>query len=75
MASGSMKLESLFIDEGFGTLDPTSLHIVMDALDRLQSQGRKVVLISHVQEMHERIPVQIQVKATGAGTSQISVVG
>ncbi|WP_269915267.1 AAA family ATPase [Acinetobacter sp. HY1485] len=75
MASGSMKLESLFIDEGFGTLDPTSLHIVMDALDRLQSQGRKVVLISHVQEMHERIPVQIQVKPTGAGTSQISVVG
>ncbi|MBF7688601.1 AAA family ATPase [Acinetobacter rathckeae] len=75
MASGTMKLESLFIDEGFGTLDPTSLHIVMDALDRLQSQGRKVVLISHVQEMHERIPVQIQVKSIGAGTSQIHVVG
>ncbi|OUY08280.1 AAA family ATPase [Acinetobacter populi] len=75
MASGSMKLESLFIDEGFGTLDPTSLHIVMDALDRLQSQGRKVVLISHVQEMHERIPVQIQVKAVGSGASQIEVVG
>lgn len=75
MASGSMKLESLFIDEGFGTLDPTSLHIVMDALDRLQSQGRKVVLISHVQEMHERIPVQIQVKPLGSGASTIQVVG
>lgn len=75
MASGAMKLESLFIDEGFGTLDPTSLHIVMDALDRLQSQGRKVVLISHVQEMHERIPVQIQVKSIGAGASKIQVIG
>ncbi|MDM1486980.1 AAA family ATPase [Acinetobacter towneri] len=75
MASGSMKLESLFIDEGFGTLDPTSLHMVMNALDHLQSQGRKVVLISHIQEMHERIPVQIQVNPVGAGASEINVVG
>lgn len=75
MASGSMKLESLFIDEGFGTLDPTSLHMVMNALDHLQSQGRKVVLISHIQELHERIPVQIQVKPLGAGASEVRVVG
>lgn len=75
MASGSMKLESLFIDEGFGTLDPASLHMVMNALDHLQSQGRKVVLISHVQEMHERIPVQIRVKSMGAGASSIEIVG
>lgn len=75
MASGAMRLESLFIDEGFGTLDPSSLHIVMDALDRLQSQGRKVILISHVQEMHERIPVQVQVKSVGSGTSQIEIIG
>ncbi len=75
MASGSMKLESLFIDEGFGTLDPTSLHMVMNALDHLQSQGRKVVLISHIQEMHERIPVQIQVQPLGAGASTIQIVG
>lgn len=75
MASGSMKLESLFIDEGFGTLDPASLHMVMNALDHLQSQGRKVVLISHIQDMHERIPIQIQVKPIGAGASRIDVVG
>ncbi|OOW13373.1 MULTISPECIES: AAA family ATPase [Acinetobacter] len=75
MASGSMKIESLFIDEGFGTLDASSLHMVMNALDQLQNQGRKVVLISHIQEMHERIPVQIQVKALGAGASTIEVVG
>ncbi len=75
MASGSMKIESLFIDEGFGTLDASSLHMVMNALDQLQSQGRKVVLISHIQEMHERIPVQIQVQPIGSGSSQIEIVG
>ncbi len=75
MASGSMKIESLFIDEGFGTLDASSLHMVMNALDQLQSQGRKVVLISHIQEMHERIPVQIQVRPLGAGASTIEIVG
>jgi len=74
MASGSMKIESLFIDEGFGTLDASSLHMVMNALDQLQNQGRKVVLISHIQEMHERIPVQIQVRPLGAGASTIEVV-
>lgn len=74
MASGSMKIESLFIDEGFGTLDASSLHMVMNALDQLQNQGRKVVLISHIQEMHERIPVQIQVQPLGAGASTIAVV-
>jgi DNA repair protein SbcC/Rad50 len=75
MASGSMKIESLFIDEGFGTLDASSLHMVMNALDQLQSQGRKVLLISHIQDMHERIPVQIQVQPVGAGASRIEVVG
>jgi exonuclease SbcC len=75
MASGTTKLESLFIDEGFGTLDQSSLHVVMDALDRLQSQGRKVILISHIQEMHERIPVKIQVLPQGSGASRIEVVG
>lgn len=73
MASGSMKIESLFIDEGFGTLDASSLHMVMNALDQLQNQGRQVILISHIQEMHERIPVQIQVKPLGAGASTIEV--
>lgn len=75
MASGHTKIESLFIDEGFGTLDASSLHMVMNALDQLQNQGRKVVLISHIQEMHERIPVQIQVIPVGAGASTIEVVG
>ncbi|TBU98941.1 exonuclease SbcC [Stutzerimonas kirkiae] len=75
MASNRLRIESLFIDEGFGSLDAESLQIAMDALDALQAQGRKVAVISHVQEMHERIPVQIQVLREGNGQSRIEVVG
>ena len=73
MASSTLKIESLFIDEGFGSLDPESLQLAMDALDGLQAQGRKVGVISHVQEMHERIPVQIQVQRQGNGLSTVQV--
>ncbi|MEY4517165.1 MAG: hypothetical protein RL180_1511 [Pseudomonadota bacterium] len=73
MASGLLRIESLFIDEGFGTLDPDSLQLVMDALDQLQAQGRKVIVITHVQDMQERIPVQIQVTRTGLGHSRVTV--
>ncbi len=75
MASSKLKIESLFIDEGFGSLDPESLQIAMDALDSLQAQGRKVAVISHVAEMHERIPVQIQVQRQGNGQSALKIVG
>ncbi|MBA1275840.1 AAA family ATPase [Stutzerimonas azotifigens] len=75
MASSKLKIESLFIDEGFGSLDPESLQIAMDALDSLQAQGRKVAVISHVAEMHERIPVQIQVQRQGNGQSGLRIVG
>ncbi|WP_413616162.1 AAA family ATPase [Halomonas cupida] len=73
MASGELRIESLFIDEGFGSLDPQSLAMAMDALDGLQAQGRRVGVISHVQEMHERIPVQIRVLPTGNGESHVLV--
>jgi exonuclease SbcC len=75
MASSTLRIESLFIDEGFGSLDPESLQLAMDALDGLQAQGRKVAVISHVQEMHERIPVQIQVRRLGNGLSSVEVSG
>lgn len=75
MASSTLRIESLFIDEGFGSLDPESLQLAMDALDGLQAQGRKVAVISHVQEMHERIPVQIQVRRQGNGLSDVEVSG
>ncbi|CAM3555299.1 AAA family ATPase [Halomonas lysinitropha] len=74
MASGELTIESLFIDEGFGSLDPQSLALAMEALDGLQALGRRVGVISHVQEMHERIPVQIRVEPLGNGTSQAKLV-
>lgn len=74
MAAGRMNIESLFIDEGFGSLDPQSLAIVMDALDSLQAQGRRVGVISHVPEMHERIPVRIVIEPSGQGHSRLRVV-
>jgi exonuclease SbcC len=74
--TGSIRqAESLFIDEGFGALDPATLAVAMDALDRLHYQGRKVGVISHVQEMNERIPVRIEVMKRTGGRSEISVRG
>nr|WP_300315379.1 AAA family ATPase [Halomonas sp.] len=70
MASGDLVIESLFIDEGFGSLDPQSLALAMEALDGLQALGRRIGVISHVQEMHERIPVQIVIEPLGNGTSR-----
>lgn len=75
LSSSRMKVESLFIDEGFGSLDPTTLNIAMDALERLHNQGRKVGVISHVQEMTERIPVQIKVSKQQSGKSKVEVEG
>ncbi|WP_300273689.1 AAA family ATPase [Halomonas sp.] len=74
MASGELTIESLFIDEGFGSLDPQSLALAMEALDGLQALGRRVGVISHVQEMHERIPVQIRVEPLGNGASRARIV-
>ena len=74
LSSSKMKVESLFIDEGFGSLDPVTLNIAMDALERLHNQGRKVGVISHVQEMTERIPVQIKVSKQQSGKSVVEII-
>ena len=74
MASGNLQVESLFIDEGFGTLDPDTLRGVLAALANLQSQGRKVGLITHVEEMKHQIPVRIDVVPTGQGGSSVRIV-
>lgn len=62
---------TLFIDEGFGSLDSDSLDLAIDALERLQAQGRTVGVISHVQAMKDRIPVQVEVVKTGGGASEV----
>lgn len=74
LSSNRMKVESLFIDEGFGSLDAETLRAAMDALENLRTQGRKIGVISHVQEMTERIPVQIRVNRLGNGRSTIEIV-
>ncbi|MFD0857561.1 AAA family ATPase [Roseovarius aquimarinus] len=66
---------TLFIDEGFGTLDAASLDMAIDALEALQAQGRTIGVISHVQAMQDRIPVQIRIKARGAGASEVVLSG
>jgi exonuclease SbcC len=71
LSSKQMKVESLFIDEGFGSLDVETLHIAMDTLERMQRQGRKIGIITHIAEMTERIPVQIKIVKSGNGESKI----
>ena len=73
LSSNRVRVESLFIDEGFGSLDAETLRVAIDALDHLQAQGRKVGVISHVQEMTERIGVQIQVQRQSGGQSRVEV--
>lgn len=74
LSSNRMKVESLFIDEGFGSLDGETLRLAMDVLENLRTQGRKIGVISHVQEMTERIPVQIRVCRAGNGRSSVEIV-
>lgn len=73
LSSRNLKVESLFIDEGFGSLDAESLSMAMNALEQLQMKGRKIGVISHVQEMTERIAVQIRVDKTVNGRGSIRI--
>ena len=73
LSSTKMNVETLFIDEGFGSLDSETLSVALDALESLQNQGKKVGVISHVQEMVERIAVKVVVQKEGNGKSKIVV--
>ncbi len=75
LTSNRLRIESLFIDEGFGSLDPETLNAAMNALMLLEAQGRKVGVISHVTEMADAIPVQIRVVKGRAGASRLIVPG
>jgi len=74
LASKNVKIDSLFIDEGFGTLDNNTLETVISTLETLQSQGKKIGIISHVENLKERIPTQIQVTKKSNGVSSVDVV-
>ena len=75
LSSNNLKVESLFIDEGFGSLDSESLRTAMEALEQLQLQGRKIGVISHVQEMSERIAVQVKLEKGASGRSNLTITG
>lgn len=72
MASQNIRVDSLFLDEGFGTLDEESLDIALDTLTSLQQEGKIIGIISHVQALKERIMTQIQVKKLSGGYSEIT---
>lgn len=75
LSSRNISFENLFIDEGFGTLDPDTLATVIDSLAMLQSsQGKKVGVISHTDTMSERITTQIRIIKDGSsGSSHIEI--
>ena len=74
LVSHKTRIESLFLDEGFGTLDAQTLDTALDALDALNASGKTIGVISHVEAMKERIPVQIKVrKMNGLGYSQLEL--
>jgi exonuclease SbcC len=67
--SGGTEVETLFVDEGFGTLDADTLDDVMDRLDGLRAGGRTVGVVSHVTELRGRIPTQVQVEKGRTGST------
>ncbi|MGI5309982.1 exonuclease subunit SbcC [Rheinheimera sp. WS51] len=74
LVSSNTRIDSLFLDEGFGTLDADTLDSALTALDNLNASGKMVGIISHVEALKQRIPVQIKVeKQQGLGFSKISI--
>ena len=75
MVSENIQMDSLFLDEGFGTLDEETLEMAMDALSSLRQEGKLIGVISHVQELKERLTTQIIVTPTSGGKSVLSGAG
>ncbi|MFQ4147358.1 SMC family ATPase [Arthrobacter sp. LAPM80] len=74
--SGGLDIETLFVDEGFGSLDEESLEQVMDALEGLRDGGRMIGLVSHVAEMKQRIPLHLHVhKGRHGSTLELTMAG
>ena len=74
LASNNVSIDSLFIDEGFGTLDSQTLETVISSLETLQAQGKMIGIISHVENLKERIPAQIKVMKRSNGVSEVELV-
>ena len=74
MASRNVTIDTLFIDEGFGTLDAHTLDKAIDALERLQEGGKTIGIISHVAALQERIVTQVRLRRQGSGRSTVEII-
>ena len=70
-ANGGVRIDALFVDEGFGTLDPRALDLAMDTLDGLREHGRLVGVVSHVEELQQRLPRRLHVHRGERGGSTL----
>ena len=66
--AGGRRIDTLFVDEGFGTLDEKALDRVMEVLDTLRDGGRLVGVVSHVEELQRRVPARLEVVRTETGS-------
>ena len=71
MASQNVRVDSLFLDEGFGTLDEEALDVALDTLAGLRQDGKLIGVISHVAALKERIAIQIRVHPLPGGRSRL----
>ncbi|WP_125981371.1 AAA family ATPase [Loigolactobacillus iwatensis] len=69
--TGSVEIDALFIDEGFGSLDEEALEMAMTALETIEGKNRMIGIISHVKELQEQVPFQLQVISDGGGKSHV----
>lgn len=75
MASANVQVDSLFLDEGFGTLDEEALETALSVLSNLKDDGKLIGVISHIPALKDRIPMQIKLQSSSLGRSSISGVG
>ncbi|ALD21422.1 SbcC/MukB-like Walker B domain-containing protein [Hymenobacter sp. DG25A] len=75
LAGRKTQIDTLFIDEGFGTLDPDTLDVALSALEMLQGTGKTIGIISHVEALKERVTTQINVRKGAGGFSSLQVLG
>ena len=75
IAGRKIRIESLFIDEGFGTLDPQTLDTAITTLENLQATGKMIGIISHVEALKDRIGTQVQVVRLPGGNSKVRITG
>jgi DNA repair protein SbcC/Rad50 len=73
LAGQKTRIQSVFIDEGFGSLDATTLETAMEALENLQAEGVTISIISHIPALHERIGTRIAIQKVGNGYSTVGI--